>query len=158
MNKQSIREKMLQEVSLGLNDDTLDNVDGSNDAAAALRKEIADLEAVNQKMKRQCDRMKASNARMESGSKTRTSATREVAARLEKLQQIQNKLNRVYQEFQNEHDVVQKELDETNIGLAEELTLQKRSKACIGQIVDLMKSESTDSGLIKEIQDLANVY
>eukprot|EP00797_Seminavis_robusta_P004373 Sro1286_g259420.2 (524) ;mRNA; r:27650-29221 len=156
---QSIRDKMERENSMGLAPAAATEASGDDDAAASLRTEIAALEAVNSKLQSQCDRLRATNSRVQGGNKTREAAVKEVSARLKKLQHIHKKLNKVYGEFQVENKTIQAELDKTCASLKKEHVLQERTKKCIRQIVTHVRSKQGKENvdLMEELEDTVPV-
>ena len=158
--KQSLREKMEREHSLGVaainhdtdhDDDHSDGTISTEDAATLLRREIADMEDINQKLQKQCDRLRSTNQRMVGGNRTRENAVQDVSARLKKLQLIQTKLDRVHQKFQKEHTTVQAELQDIEYSLERELVLVAKTKACTQEIVALVQSKD-EAGLGAEAE------
>ena len=142
--KQSLREKMELEHSLGVaatDDDDGDSNISTEDAATVLRREIADMEDINRKLRKQCDRLRSTNQRMVGGNRTRENAVKDVSARLKKLQLIQTKLDRVHKEFQKEHTIVLKELHGIEYSIERELALGTKTKACMQEIVALVRNK-----------------
>ena len=143
--KQSLHEEMKRNHVIGLGGDvgTADtaNEESTEDAATMLRREIADMESINEKLQKQCDRLRSTNQRMVGGNKTRENAVKDVSARLKKLQLIQSKLDRVQKEFEKERVTVQEKLQNVEYSLERELALGDKAKACTQEIKSLLRSK-----------------
>jgi cytochrome c556 len=163
LRKTSIRERMELDRGMGL-PNPVDSIpappfasDGEDVVAesASLRQQISELEEANAELQKQINRLRTSNGRMEAGSRSRKQAVKEVSSRLEKLKDIQTKLNKVYKEFQADYANKKAKLEQTDCYLKREKMMEARTKKCIRKILNHIREKVKDihPDLMEELEE-----